>query len=85
MTYMRFVIDLNAGAVGLKSGPGVKKIARNDSENVSWQKCGPCKNAFLEKWPRKEKILEKVVQTPQLLSTKIGTICLLGSLESVRT
>ena len=75
MTYMRFVIYLNAGAVGWKSGPGVKKlcvkvlffffffwksgpekkkslkkwssppkIARNDLEN-----------AFLEKWPRKEK------------------------------
>ena len=26
MTYMRFVIYLNAGAVGLKSGPGVKKL-----------------------------------------------------------
>ena len=26
MTYMRFVIYLNAGAVGLKTGPGVKKL-----------------------------------------------------------
>ena len=26
MTYMRFVIYLNADAVGLKSGPGVKKL-----------------------------------------------------------
>ena len=26
MTYMRFVIYLNAGVMGLKSGPGVKKL-----------------------------------------------------------